>query len=354
MIVPSGPRLVDLLGLSMTDERVGLALQSLGVAVPEVTPYEELDVTMESLGVDIRFEPPVQLRDPFGVPDDGLVMSMLFFHGTQSSSSPYRGELPYGLSLEQTRPAVNETLDPRVGRHERGGNMWEFDRREVRVDFTDGEQHIKLLTVGLLRSGKRPDRSLLRPHRSAATAALIRRVDAEQDWRRWDANAWPVPSADAPPERAVLQRHAGDPLLEDWLTVTDDPPIAREYLRMPWRAATARFFRDVHWIGELPDSCLIGYWNAGNDTFAGAPLLHIDSEASCSLVGLTFADFFDTGDGENPELAAFLARTALPAPTPRTERAQALRALPDPDHVYNAMLAMDPSPDPVADGPRSP
>src|SRR5882757_3955426 len=104
MIVASGPRLVDLLGLSMTDERVGLALQSLGVAVPEVTPYEELDVTMESLGVDIRFEPPVQLRDPFGVPDDGLVMSMLFFHGTESSSTPYRGELPFGLSLEQTRP----------------------------------------------------------------------------------------------------------------------------------------------------------------------------------------------------------------------------------------------------------
>ena len=81
--------------------------------------------------------------------------------------------------------------------------MWEFDRREVRVDFTDGEQHIKLLTVGLLRSGKIPDRSLLRPHRSAATTALIRRIDAEQDWRRWDTNARPVPSADAPPERAV-------------------------------------------------------------------------------------------------------------------------------------------------------
>jgi len=143
-----------------------------------------------------RFEPPVQLRDPFGVPDDGLVMSMLFFHGMESSSTAYQGELPYGLSLEQTRPGVKETLDPRVGRHERHGNVWEFDRREVRVDFTDGVQHIKLLTIGLLRSGKRPDRPLLGPRRSAATAALIRRVDAEQDWRRWDSGAWPVPFAD--------------------------------------------------------------------------------------------------------------------------------------------------------------
>jgi hypothetical protein len=54
MIIPSGPRLVHLLGLSMTDEQVGQALQSLGVAVPEITPYKELDVTVESLGVDIR------------------------------------------------------------------------------------------------------------------------------------------------------------------------------------------------------------------------------------------------------------------------------------------------------------
>jgi hypothetical protein len=125
MIIPSGPRLVDLLGLSMTDERVGQALRSLVVAVPEVTPYEELDVTVESLGVDIRSEPPVQRQ----------------------------------------------------------------------------------------RVGVRPARGQGRLHRS------------------------------------------------------------REYLRMPKRAATARFFGDIHWLGELPDSCLIGYWNAGNDTFAGAPLL---------------------------------------------------------------------------------
>jgi hypothetical protein len=63
--------------------------------------------------VDIRFEPPLQLCYRFGVSDDGLIMSMVFFHGAESSSTPYRGELPYGLSLEQTRPAVKETLDPR-------------------------------------------------------------------------------------------------------------------------------------------------------------------------------------------------------------------------------------------------
>lgn len=50
----------------------------------------------------------------------------------------------------------------------------------------------------------------------------------------------------------MLQRHADDPLLEDWLVVTDDPSVAREFLRMPKRAATARFFRDVHWLGDHP------------------------------------------------------------------------------------------------------
>jgi hypothetical protein len=345
MLADSGPGLVELLGLPLQDDRVAAALLEMRAPDPDPEPGVAVAVTVAipAIGLDIRFQPPMELRDgdSFGVPADTLLTGLLFFHGVDSTSPPFPGELPFGLSLDQTKTEVRATLDPLVGPDDGGGPAWEFDGLNVRVYYT-ADQHIKLLAVGLIWSGEtafRPHDLPPRPNR--ATAALLRDIAAHPDLTATHA------TPDGPPELAVLLRHADDPLLTDevWIEITENPPTVEGYLEGPKAAGTARFFRDIRWIGQDDDGKAFGYWKAGAGTFDGAPVVRLDTEGTCELYGLTFVDVLDEFLEDEPEaLAGFLARTGLPAPTPEDARLAALSELPDPDRAFDAWLALDPEP----------
>ncbi len=168
--------------------------------------------------------------------------------------------------------------------------------------------------------------------RTDATERLLRRL-------RSDAGVPPASRDVAPPELAVWQRMRDDPFLAECFTVTEDPPVVRGYLA-DGHPGVARFLSDIIWLGESDDRLPIGYWSAGADTFAGAPVISVDDEASVELIGTSLVDFLGpwVGDLGADELLDFCHRAGLRPPMPASERAAALAGYPDPQQVFDFLV----------------
>ncbi|HYP74906.1 MAG TPA: hypothetical protein VER12_03055 [Polyangiaceae bacterium] len=155
MSTNSGTELLALLGSPLESALIQKLLQELGV-----TPVLEfggrgpaMDATIPSLGLDITFKPTASLRDgdAFGQSPTALVTAVFFFHAAGFDRyAGYPGALPYGLHFEQSRAAVRSLLGEPSGSSLRYKNdRWNLEPRYLTVDFSDDEQRIKLVTVGL-------------------------------------------------------------------------------------------------------------------------------------------------------------------------------------------------------------
>ncbi|MEV0564805.1 hypothetical protein [Dactylosporangium sp. NPDC050588] len=168
--------------------------------------------------------------------------------------------------------------------------------------------------------------------RTEATGRLLRRL-------RSDAGVAPASRDVEPPELAVWRQMRDDPFLAECFTVTDDPPVVHSYLA-DGHPGVARFLADILWLGETYDRLPIGYWSAGADTFAGAPVIYVDDEASVELVGTSLVDFLGPWVGElgAGELLDFCRRAGLRPPMSTAERDAALADHPDPQQVFDFFL----------------
>ncbi|MDG6108596.1 hypothetical protein Daura_14460 [Dactylosporangium aurantiacum] len=164
--------------------------------------------------------------------------------------------------------------------------------------------------------------------RTEATERLLRRL-------RSGAGVPPAARDPEPAELAVWRRMRDDPFLAECFTVTDDPPTVREYLA-DGHPGVARFLADVLWLGETVAGLPIGYWSAGAQTFAGAPVIFVDDEATVELVGTSLVDFLGRWVGElgAAELLDFCDRAGLRPPLPEAGREAALEHFPDPQQVF--------------------
>jgi len=155
MITTSGTELLELLGTPLESPAINQLLQEL-----EVTPLLEfggrgpaMDAPVPRLGLDITFKPTERLRDgaSFGLASKALVTAVFFFHAPGFDRyQGYPGTLPYGLAFEQSRAAVRTLLGQPSGSSTRYKNdRWDLEPRYLTVDFSDDEQRIKLVTVGL-------------------------------------------------------------------------------------------------------------------------------------------------------------------------------------------------------------
>lgn len=155
MSTTSGTELLALLGTPLESEAIQHLLQELGA-----TPVLEFrgrgpakDATVPSQGLDITFKPTETLRDgeALGLSPSALVTAVFFFHAPGFDRyTGYPGALPYGLHFEQSRAAVRTLLGDPSGSSTRYKNdRWNLEPRYLTVDFSDDEQRIKLVTVGL-------------------------------------------------------------------------------------------------------------------------------------------------------------------------------------------------------------
>ncbi|GAA1565453.1 hypothetical protein GCM10009827_103770 [Dactylosporangium maewongense] len=168
--------------------------------------------------------------------------------------------------------------------------------------------------------------------RTEATEKLLRRL-------RSDAGVPPASRDVEPPELAVWRRMRDDPFLAEVFTVTEDPPVIHSYLA-GGHPGVARFLSDIIWLGESDVRLPIGYWSAGADTFAGAPVIYVDDKASVELIGTSLVDFLGTWVGElgAEELLDFCRRAGLRPPMPEAECEAALKDYPDPQQVFDFFL----------------
>ena len=147
--------LVNLLGQPLASSAARDALRKLAVTdIPDPKPGRtSVDIRLRALGLDIVFKPTQELRDgaSFGVPPGERVAAVLFFHGPGFENyAGYASPLPYGLSFDQSRSAVQSRLGSPSGPSVRFKNdRWDFERVYLTLDFTDDERQIKLVTVGL-------------------------------------------------------------------------------------------------------------------------------------------------------------------------------------------------------------
>lgn len=147
--------LVNLLGQPLASAAVADALRKLAVTdVPDPKPGRtSVDIRLRALGLDIVFKPAQELRDEtsFAVQPGERVAAVLFFHGSGFENyAKYASPLPYGLSFEQSRSAVQSLLGPPSGSSARYKNdRWDYERVYLTLDFSDDERQIKLVTVGL-------------------------------------------------------------------------------------------------------------------------------------------------------------------------------------------------------------
>lgn len=155
MDAASGTELSKLLGEPLQSQKVGQALQLLGLdPSPKRNPRRSVVlVSARDRGVGITFKPAEQLRDAesFDVSPDCLIASVIFFHAPgHEGYTGYPGVLPYGLGFTQSRAAVHALLGaPSGSSGTRKNDRWNHERSYLTIDFTDSEQSIQLVTVGL-------------------------------------------------------------------------------------------------------------------------------------------------------------------------------------------------------------
>jgi hypothetical protein len=155
MITTSGTELLALLATPLESAKIDQLLQELGVS--PVLEFDgrgpAMDASAPSFGLDITFKPTELLRDgdSFGLSPKALVTAVFFFHAPGIDRyAGYPGALPYGLEFGQSRAAVRALLGEPSGSSARYKNdRWNFEPRYLTVDFSDDEQRIKLVTVGL-------------------------------------------------------------------------------------------------------------------------------------------------------------------------------------------------------------
>jgi hypothetical protein len=147
--------LLALLGKSIDDPTVERAVSELSPTPARQIAMRRgtIDVRAREHGLDVCFKPAEQLRDgaTLGVPIDGLVLTVIFFHAEgHEDYRAYTGALPRGLGFAQSRSAVHESLGAPSGSSTRHKNdRWDFDWYFLTVDFDDDERSIRLVTLGL-------------------------------------------------------------------------------------------------------------------------------------------------------------------------------------------------------------
>src|SRR4051812_9488576 len=144
-----------LLGKRIDDPEVTAALAELS-AVPArelEVDHGLIDVCAPDRGLEITFKPASKLRDgaTLGVSADELVLAVIFFYSEgYEDNQAYSGTLPRGLRFEQSRSAVHALLGAPAGTSSVHKNdRWDTDQQYTTVDFSDDEQRILLVTVGL-------------------------------------------------------------------------------------------------------------------------------------------------------------------------------------------------------------
>jgi hypothetical protein len=350
MIARSGPLLVRMLGLSMRGLQVTRMLGELGVATPPLTPSRAGHATAPAHGLDFEFEPPDQIRDAdsLDVTPDDLVLSKLFFYSQgYADYAPFVGELPYGLTFDMPVAAVKAILDPLATQDPTRRHSWDFEREWVMVRFADDGMGITRVVVGLPWSGVVRKESRPDPH-AVAAAAMVDRLSARGPAARWDRRN--PPPGGFPPELVALRREQEErenPFFADRdlfadraITLTVEPPDAHHLLSCPQGAGYERFFDDVLWLGHDDESGLVGYWKLEAETFVGAPVIRLDSEGSCEVVGPSLVDFYGSFDDRRRSIVTdFCERHGLPLPRTEEQSTEAIAGLPDPELVMNEFVA---------------
>jgi hypothetical protein len=156
----TGDELVGLLGAASDDPRVVDALREFAIRWPprleEHEPPDEPDWYVwrpgSAKGFEFGFldEAYLRARDPSKRGASRLVLNSVCFYGQHDGVRPYAGELPFGLSLSDSRAAVRAKLtgvevEPRV--HVR--DVWDTAKHRIVVQHDVGTGALDNILVGL-------------------------------------------------------------------------------------------------------------------------------------------------------------------------------------------------------------
>lgn|SRR6185369_3116918 len=155
LLTSSHSTLIDLLGKPIDHPAVTQAVSELSAVPASALPvqHSRVHVRARDRGLDITFKPASKLRDgaTLAASQTDLLFAVIFFHSeAHEGYRAYTGSLPQNLRFDHSRAAVRAALGAPAGTGTPNKNdRWDTDKFYMTLDFSDDEQSILLVTVGL-------------------------------------------------------------------------------------------------------------------------------------------------------------------------------------------------------------
>ncbi|QEI07299.1 hypothetical protein FXN63_16680 [Pigmentiphaga aceris] len=138
--------ILSLLGTRADDERVQALLTRLGTPLRPKLPVEDYRfhdwIMIPELGIELGFsDSQLQSGGFFYLWGSGdILLTQVYFYANFEGIDPYQGELPYGLSMEDSRDAVRAKLAAfEASRHSGLKDTWDVDGYRMSVTYDEDE-----------------------------------------------------------------------------------------------------------------------------------------------------------------------------------------------------------------------
>lgn len=138
--------IISLLGTPADDERVQTLFTRLGIQTRPQLPVDEYRfhdwIMIHELGIELGFsDSQLQSGGLFYLWGSGeILLTEVYFYANFESITPYQGELPYGLSLDDGRDVVRSKLAAfESSRHSGLKDTWDVDGYRLSITYDDDE-----------------------------------------------------------------------------------------------------------------------------------------------------------------------------------------------------------------------
>jgi len=138
--------ILSLLGTRADDERVQALLTRLGTPLRPKLPVDEYRfhdwIMIPELGIELGFsDSQLQSGGLFYLWGSGdILLTQVYFYANFEGIDPYQGELPYGLSMDDSRDAARAKLVAfDASRHSGLKDTWDVDGHRLSVTYDEDE-----------------------------------------------------------------------------------------------------------------------------------------------------------------------------------------------------------------------